>query len=222
MKNNGNGYSRVTIKSALFPATKNVDRLSSYPIDDIDGLNFDGVTYPTPLKEWDKIEKQNNIAVNVYGWEKGKVVIYKISKREETPINILLYNEHYVLIKNLDKLLNEGDKHSSYHCGRCLQGFQTKEKLTSHKENCNGVGGTAVRIEMSKNKYIKFENHKNQLEVPYIIIADFEAILEKIDACESDPKKSSTTKTSLHEPCGFCYTVVRSDEETEKPVLQRA
>lgn len=76
-----------------------------------------------------------------------------------------------------------------------------------------------MRIEMSKNIYVKFENYKNQLEIPYVIYADFEALNRKIDACDGVPSKSSTTKTSIHEPCGFCYIVVRSDGHTKEPVL---
>lgn len=136
---------------------------------------------------------------------------------------MLLYNDHYVLIKNLNKLLNKHGQHSTHHCARCLQAFQAKELLECQKKDCEGTDGAAVIIEMPKNKYIEFENYKNQLEVPYTIYADFEAILKKnlTHMMMVTQAKSSTIKKSIHEPCGFCYTVVRSDGEVEEPVLYR-
>ena len=46
-------------------------RTTSYPTED--GLNFAGINFPTPVSQIDKLEKQNpNLAINVFGWEKGK------------------------------------------------------------------------------------------------------------------------------------------------------
>lgn len=51
--------------------------------------------------------------------------------------------------------------------------------------------------------------------------ADFEAIAKKMDGCHNNPDTSSTQKTQLHEACGFCYIVVRSDVRADIPVLYR-
>ena len=50
------------------------------------------------------------------------------------------------------------------------------------------------------------------MKVPYVIYADFEALVRKIHRCERNPeiKASYTEKTEQHEACGYSYMVVRS------------
>ena len=54
------------------------------------------------------------------------------------------------------------------------------------------------------------------MKVPYVIYADFEALVRKILGCERGPEReqtSNTEKTEWHEACGYAYRVVRSDGE---------
>ena len=54
------------------------------------------------------------------------------------------------------------------------------------------------------------------MKAPYVIYADFEALVKKIPGCERDPDKkykSYTEKTEWHEACGYSYIVVKSDGE---------
>ena len=38
-------------------------------------LNLTGIDFPTPVKQIDRLEKQNqNLAINVFGWEKESVI----------------------------------------------------------------------------------------------------------------------------------------------------
>ena len=55
------------------------------------------------------------------------------------------------------------------------------------------------------------------MKVPYVVYADFECVLRKIDTCEPGNKRSFMMKTEKHEPCGFSYMVVRSDGQTSGP-----
>ena len=41
-----------------------------------DGLEFTGVSFRTPLSEI-QVERQNNLAINVFSWERGKVVVLR-------------------------------------------------------------------------------------------------------------------------------------------------
>ncbi|GBN18776.1 hypothetical protein AVEN_39703-1 [Araneus ventricosus] len=68
-----------------------------------------------------------------------------------------------------------------------------------------------------KEKWLQFDKHRLQLPVPYVIYADFECILEKIDTCEMNPHISSTHPVSKHTPCGFAYVVVGPDGEMIRP-----
>ena len=38
---------------------------------------------------------------------------------------------------------------------------------------------------------------------PFILYADLECIIQKIDGCKNNPENSSTTKVSEHIPSGF-------------------
>ena len=72
-----------------------------------------------------------------------------------------------------------------------------------------------------RNKFVKFENHKNQLKAPWVIYADFEANTTKIEGPTQNTDNSFTQKTQLHEPCGFALCAVRSDGITLDPVVYR-
>ena len=127
IKNDDEHCLRYTLRAALFPTSDHPQRISSYPTDD--GLNFDGVKSPTLVSQICKVEKLNNLAINVYGWENNKVIIYRISNQpyDVKRINTLLLEQdeksHYVLIKNLSRLLNSKNDKQMFYCERCLIGF---------------------------------------------------------------------------------------------------
>ena len=77
VKNKDDHYLRWTVRSALNPATHHVESSSQYPT--LDNLNFKAIDTPTPISQIPKVEKQNNLAINVFGWEKG-VIIHHLSK----------------------------------------------------------------------------------------------------------------------------------------------
>ena len=41
------------------------------------------------------------------------------------------------------------------------------------------------------------------MKAPFIIYADIESLLEKINACHNNPEKSSTNKTNKHKASGY-------------------
>ena len=52
--------------------------------------------------------------------------------------------------------------------------------------------------------------------MPFVIYADFESIINKIEGPALDPTKSNTQRTQIHEACG-----VRSDGAVGQPVIYR-
>ncbi|KAK3707294.1 hypothetical protein QZH41_004240 [Actinostola sp. cb2023] len=224
VKNKDDHCLRWTLRSALFPATHHVDRSGQYQTQD--GLNFEGVDAPTPISQIPRVEKQNNLAINVFGWDKG-VIVHHLSKQpEDMPrINVLLIEKagkfHYTWIKNISRLLYDQSKHRErkYFCERCLHGYSREDLLEAHRPECRGIGQTAVRVEMpeeGKNK-LTFQNYHKQMPAPYIIYADFEALTTKVEGPELDPTKSNTQKTQHH----YCYVVVRCDGRSDPPVEYR-
>ena len=82
VQNRDNQCLRWALRAALFPAPRGaqVSRTSSYPTED--GLNFTGIDSPTPVSQIDRLERQNhNLAINVFGWEKEQVVVYRLSEK---------------------------------------------------------------------------------------------------------------------------------------------
>ena len=41
------------------------------------------------------------------------------------------------------------------------------------------------------------------MKVPFIIYANLESLLEKVNTCHNNPEKSSTTKINKHTPSGY-------------------
>ena len=225
------------LKSALYPAKNNVCNKYSYTRHD--DLNMKGVDFPTPVSQIPKVEKQNNLAINVYGYtvskklEKLTVFPYYISDQasDMTRINLLLISDeaeetdktkyHYCWIKNLNRLLYNQNKHKgqTYFCDRCLYGFTREDLLIKHKEDCLGINKTPTRIQTPTEgrNHIKFKNHQNQMPVPYVIYADLESIVKP----KSVKVGNKSEITNEHEPCGFSYQVVRYDGQAKEPVIYR-
>ena len=184
-------------------------------------LNYSGVTFPVSIKDMDKIEKQNKININVYGYNEDEKYVFPIrssKEKSEDTLNVLLiggepksgYRQHYVLIKDFNRLKYNITKHKSkkHFCLRCLQPFYSEYRLEAHKGDCSIINGTQ-RIEMPKEgSKVYFQNYQNKLPVPFVIYADFEAITKKIDSCSPPGHKSYTQAYQKHEPCGFGYKVV--------------
>ena len=111
---------------------------------------------------------------------------------------------HYVWIKNLNRLLYDQTKYHGrkYFCERCLHGYTTEDLLQRHIPECNGIGDRAIRIEMpikGKNDTVKCVNLHKKMKVPFVIYADFEAIIKKID----DHGRTNTTKLQERVVCGY-------------------
>ena len=53
------------------------------------------------------------------------------------------------------------------------------------------------------NNIIKYNQGEKSLELPFIIYADLECLLKKIDTCYNNPDLSSTTKINQHIPSGY-------------------
>ena len=67
------------------------------------------------------------------------------------------------------------------------------------------------------NKTLKYVPGKKSLRVPFIIYADLECLLKKINTCQNNPEKSYTEKKALHKPSGYslftCYSFDKSKNE---------
>ena len=81
-------------------------------------------------------------------------------------------------------------------------------------------GKQAIKMPTNDNNILKFNNFHKQLDVPFVIYADFEAITEKLNSCQPDNNdKSYTNAYQKHTDCGYGYKVVCCyDDKYSKPV----
>ena len=62
---------------------------------------------------------------------------------------------------------------------------------------------------------LKFSQNKKSDNEPFIIYADLECLIEKIDGCKNNPENSSTTKVSGHIPLSFLMSTISSFKNIE-------
>ena len=53
------------------------------------------------------------------------------------------------------------------------------------------------------NKILKYNHGEKPMKAPFIIYADLESLLEKMNTCYDNPEKSSTTKINKQTPSGY-------------------
>ena len=58
-----------------------------------------------------------------------------------------------------------------------------KNKLASHKNVCGNKDFCSVIMSINDTKILEFNQYQIYDKVPFIIYADFECIIEKIDGC---------------------------------------
>ena len=227
IKNSDNECFRWCHIRHLNPQDRNPQRIKKSDKAFIENLNYSGIEFPVTTKQYNKIEKHNEININVFGYEeKQKFPIYVSKEKYEDCMNLLLIteneNKHYVLIKNFNKFMYNQTKHKErkHFCMHCLQCFSSERVLTDHKENCLQVNGTqAIKMPTKDKNRLKFNNFHKQLTVPFVIYADFEAITEKIHGCQPNNDKSFTEAYQKHTDCGYGYKVVCCyDDKYTKPV----
>ena len=59
-------------------------------------------------------------------------------------------------------------------------------------------------------KILEFNQYQKSDKAPFIIYADLECIIEKIDGYKNNPKNSSTTKVIEHIPSGLSMSTISS------------
>ena len=57
-------------------------------------------------------------------------------------------------------------------------------------------------------KILELNQYQKSDKVPFLIYADLEYIIEKIDGCKNNPEDSSTTKLWKYIPSGFSLSTI--------------
>ena len=218
------------ILAGIHPTEKHTERVSKYlPYEH--ELNMKGIRYPVAIADIPKIERQNDISVNVLGFEDNEFFPLYISpvRGAKHEIDLLylqttLNDSHYCYIKNLNRLLSRTTpKHNAYHfCRYCLQAFSSNRVLHKHMEYCSRhEAQRTVLPEAGKDDALQFRDFHKQLRVLYVIYCDLEAFARPLDPSPSTDS-SGTSSIIGFEACGFGYLVVCMDERfTKSPTIYR-
>lgn len=217
-----------SILAALYPVRNNPCSVSNY-WKYFHTLNLTGIEFPISFSKIKLFESLNpDISINVFGLEmnnnKRHVVVgpfYHTQNRKSKHINLLLLeddegkNHHFCLIKCFSRLIARqisNKKSKKYICDGCLQFFSSENLLSKHMEiYCNKC---VTILPSPEHKILKYKNYEKQIQVPFVVYADFESLLVPYQTCEPDLKKSFTTSTHIHKPYSFGYYIKCSYDDS--------
>ncbi|XP_034936405.1 uncharacterized protein [Chelonus insularis] len=166
--------------AALFPAENNINSTSSYP-DFRTIFKYQGINFPTTLYDIPTFELDNNLSINVYGLKnKDKIV------------------PSYLNLSRLVSSQISNGKTKKFLCNRCLCHFKFQQSFDNHREDCIKMNKTAITFPENDEK-IKFKNHKNKEQVPFVVYADLECILEPDDT----KQKHIPCSVAFYAHCSF-------------------
>ena len=145
-------------KCFLWCHVRHINPLKEHPerIREVDerfasNLNCDGIEFPVDEKDFNKIEAQNNISINVFGYENKLVLpIYISNQKFKDSMDLLLLIEdnrlHYVYIKDFNRFMfhKTKNKNKKWFCKNCLQCFSSENILIKHKTDCLSIKGVHV------------------------------------------------------------------------------
>ena len=210
----------------LNPVNDHLTRIKKKDKRIADTLNYAKFNFPVSARDYDKIEDQNDICINVFSYE-DKVVcpIYISKKIFDDCMNVLMIHEgnksHYVYIKDFNRLMFNKIKNGNkkWFCMCCLQHFSSEIVLDKHKENCLVLNGEQ-RVELNEG-FTSFKNYSRQMRVPFKIYADFECILKKNKKYNKNDNSDTSWSMKMqdHVPCGFGYKVVCIDDKFTKDIV---
>ena len=113
-------------------------------------------------------------------------------------------NWHYLSIKSISRLFRgiTSNHSGDFYCLNYFHSYRTKNKLKKHEKLCKDHDFCHVKMPEEGNKILKYNSGEKSLKFPYIIYADLECFLGKIDTCQNNLEKSYTEKKAKNKPSG--------------------
>ena len=208
-----------SILASLHPCENtHPSRVNNY-IQYFNELNFQSFDFTNGFKCNDvhKFNELNNLSVNIYElnfyqdgekWKHNLIPIEISKNNSNKVIDLLIYRNHYALIKKLHVFL--GDHNKSFVCRRCLNSYTCENALKNHKEKCGDDNICTIRTSNESHIYWKKHFHKNPLY--FRIIADFEADNEK----DNSKIGNKTTNIYKQNPVLNGYYIISELEDVLK------
>ena len=114
-------------------------------------------------------------------------------------------NWHYLATKNISGLLRgiTSNHNGDFYCLNCLHSYRTKSKLKKHEKICKNPNFCRLKMPDVDNNILESKPGKKSLKHPFIIYADLECLLLKMNTGNNNPNKSYTTAKAFHKPSGY-------------------
>ena len=95
---------------------------------------------------------------------------------------------YYLAVKNLSALLRgiSSKNHDDFFCLDCLHSFRTKNKLELHKKLCESKNFWNIIMPFQDTKILEVNQYQKSDEAPFVIYADLECLIERIDICKNN------------------------------------
>ena len=201
-----------SILAKLYPCETNPDRVTKY-MPYFNELKKEGFDFTNGFRCSDmyRFEKLNNLSINIYelnfDQNKHKLIPIEISKNEsDKVIDLLIYKNHYVLIKKLNVFIGKHD--CKYICRKCLNSYTTNSMLIKHKNLC----GQNQILKTSPNSHIYWKKYYQKNKLYFRLYADFEADNKEENTSIGD----KTTNIYKQEPVCNGYNIVSELEDILK------
>ena len=204
----------------------------------IDQYNWNAIDFLSTGKDWKKFELNNkSIALNIlYVPHNTEKICHayksKYNLTRENQVILLMITDgekwHYLAVKKLSALLRviTSNHNRDFYCLHCFRAYTTENKLESHKKFCENHDYCCIEMPNEDNKILQCNHGEKSMRAPFIIYADLESFLGKIDTCHDNPEKSrqslvqstsSTTKIKKHTPSGYSsFTHYRGEDCMKK------
>ena len=209
------------------PEKTNLERVSTHLKIVCESLGLNHIKTPVNEQDLPKIESQFNISINLFSHSNSDIYPIRITKSSVAKhIDLLITSNaetnHYVWIKNFNKLCSKITKHTTkkFFCKHCIQHFTSESKLEKHMEDCI-VLTKCQAIEMpAEGTVTKFKSFRETVKIPFVIYADMESILEKLTVVKeqtsymqdsdmsASQEQENTEKLQKHVACSYGYKVV--------------
>ena len=72
------------------------------------------------------------------------------------------------------------------------------------------IGVCNIIMPSEDTKILEFNQYQKSDKAPFIVYADLECKIEKMDGCKNNPENSYTTKVSVHISSGFSMSTISS------------
>ena len=157
-----------------------------------------------------KVEELNDFSLSVFllGKKVYEVMpIYITHKKKEKHVQLGIIEDagtqHYVTIKDLSRIAAPSKQRKRHFCENCLSPHNTPEALVKHEEECFAHEPTRIKMPVkgAKGHLIKFGEWRYKLPAPFVVYADFEALLKPAK------ENASPNVFSCHKPIAWAYYI---------------